>query len=112
MASHEKITLSLQQAKENRGVALVPFFTAGYPHKESFPQALIDISKIGDVVEIGIPFSDPMADGMTIQRSSHVALQNGVSLSWIFDQIDSVSASIEAPLVMMSYLNPLLLFVH
>tara|TARA_B100000959_G_scaffold287569_1_gene374249 strand:- start:4742 stop:5515 length:774 start_codon:yes stop_codon:yes gene_type:complete len=110
MASHEKITLSLQQAKENRGVALVPFFTAGYPHKESFPQALIDISKIGDVVEIGIPFSDPMADGMTIQRSSHVALQNGVSLSWIFDQIDSVSASIEAPLVMMSYLNPLLAF--
>ncbi|MEC9415907.1 MAG: tryptophan synthase subunit alpha [Pseudomonadota bacterium] len=110
MTSHEKITLSLQQAKESRGVALVPFITAGYPHKESFSQALVDISKIGDVVEIGIPFSDPMADGMTIQRSSHAALQNGVNLSWIFDQIDSVNAAIEAPLVMMSYLNPLLAF--
>ena len=51
-----------------------------------------------------------MADGMTIQRSSFVALQKGVSLKWIFDQLDSVQGEINAPLVMMSYLNPLLAF--
>ena len=63
-----------------------------------------------DVIELGIPFSDPMADGMTIQRSSFVALQKGVSLKWIFDQLDSAQGDIDAPLVMMSYLNPLLAF--
>ena len=68
------------------------------------------VAEAGDVVEIGIPFSDPMADGMTIQRSSFEALQKGVSLKWIFDELDSAAGEIDAPLVMMSYLNPLLAF--
>jgi tryptophan synthase alpha chain len=61
------------------------------------------------VVEVGIPFSDPMADGMTIQRSSFEALQKGVSLAWIFDELEK-AGGFDAPLVMMSYLNPLLAF--
>ncbi|MDH3567887.1 MAG: tryptophan synthase subunit alpha [Desulfobacteraceae bacterium] len=90
--------------------ALVPFITAGYPEPADFITTLQAIAASGDVVELGIPFSDPMADGMTIQRSSFEALKKGVSLKWIFDQLDSVEGGIDAPLVMMSYLNPLLAF--
>ena len=75
MSSHNEISEALHNAKANSGVALVPFFTAGYPSKETFTKDLIEISTIGDVVEVGIPFSDPMSDGMTIQRSSHIALK-------------------------------------
>ena len=110
MSSYEKIEQILRAAKKNNHVALVPFFTAGYPYAESFQQALIDICKVGDVVENGVPFSDPMADGMTIQRSSHIALKNGVHLKWIFDQIEMVADELQAPMVMMSYLNPLLAY--
>jgi len=110
MTAHEKIGAAIKAAGDAGRTALVPFFTAGYPHAETFAETLIAISNIGDVVEIGIPFSDPMADGLTIQRSSHVALKNGVSLLWIFDQLDSVTDKISAPLVMMSYINPLLAF--
>jgi tryptophan synthase alpha subunit len=67
------------------------------------------VAAVGDVVEIGIPFSDPMADGMTIQRSSFEALQKGVRVAWIFDELEK-SGGIDTPLVMMSYLNPLLAF--
>jgi tryptophan synthase alpha chain len=88
----------------------VPFITAGYPDPAEFIATLAAVAEVGDVVEIGIPFSDPMADGMTIQRSSFEALKNGVSLRWIFEQLDGAGNSIDAPLVMMSYLNPLLAF--
>jgi len=87
----------------------VPFITAGYPEPKDFISTLQAVAAVGDVVEIGIPFSDPMADGMTIQRSSFEALQKGVSLVWIFDELEK-SGGIDAPLVMMSYLNPLLAF--
>ncbi len=110
MNAHEKLSVAIVAAKESGRPALVPFITAGYPEPKDFVTTLKDIASVGDVVELGIPFSDPMADGMTIQRSSFVALQKGVSLKWIFEQLDSVQGEIDAPLVMMSYLNPLLAF--
>ena len=110
MSSCRAVETAINNAIECGQTALIPFFTAGYPCLDKFTSDLIAISEVGDVVEIGIPFSDPMADGMTIQRSSHQALQNGVNLKWIFNQIESVSEKIQAPLVMMSYLNPLLAF--
>lgn len=110
MKAHEKIGAAIASSNAAGRTALVPFITAGYPERKTFTETLKSIAKTGDVVELGIPFSDPMADGMTIQRSSFVALENGVSLKWIFDQLDSVASEIEAPLVMMSYLNPLLAF--
>ena len=60
---------------------------------------LPQFSAVGDVVEIGVPFSDPMADGMTIQRSSHAAIENGASLAWIFEQLDEARDRVAAPLV-------------
>jgi tryptophan synthase alpha chain len=110
MQAHERLTAAITSANENGRTALVPFITAGYPEPTEFIDTLRAVAAVGDVVEIGIPFSDPMADGMTIQRSSFVALQKGVSLEWIFRQLDSAGGQIDAPLVMMSYLNPLLAF--
>ena len=110
MTAHEKIGAAIAVATDAGRPALIPFITAGYPEPSDFISTLKAIAKVGDVVELGIPFSDPMADGMTIQRSSFIALQKGVSLKWIFDQLDSAQGEIDAPLVMMSYLNPLLAF--
>ncbi len=109
MPAHERITAAIRAANDAGRTALVPFITAGYPEPEDFVATLKDVAAAGDVVELGIPFSDPMADGMTIQRSSFEALKKGVSLKWIFDQLDD-AGDVGAPLVMMSYLNPLLAF--
>jgi len=110
MKAHERLSAAITSANDGGRPALVPFITAGYPEPREFIATLKDVASVGDVVELGIPFSDPMADGMTIQRSSFIALQKGVSLKWIFDQLDSVAGEIDVPLVMMSYLNPLLAF--
>ncbi|MEJ2274974.1 MAG: tryptophan synthase subunit alpha [Woeseiaceae bacterium] len=110
MQAHERIAAAIGTANEEGRPALIPFLTAGYPEPADFIATLKRIAAEGDVVELGIPFSDPMADGMTIQRSSFEALRKGVSLSWIFDQLDAAKGQIDAPLVMMSYLNPLLAF--
>jgi tryptophan synthase alpha chain len=110
MLPHEKITQALLAAGDEGRTGLVPFITAGYPEPAKFLKTLQSIAEIGDVVEIGVPFSDPMADGMTIQRSSFAAIENGVTLRWIFEQLETVRGEVDAPLVMMSYLNPLLAF--
>ena len=110
MQAHERISAAIDAANDAGRPALVPFITAGYPEPADFITTLKAVAEVGDVVELGIPFSDPMADGMTIQRSSFEALNKGVSLKWIFEQLDSARGEIDAPLVMMSYLNPLLAF--
>ena len=110
MQPHERIGEAIAAANKDGRTGLVPFITAGYPDPATFGTSLQAIADVGDVVELGVPFSDPMADGMTIQRSSFAAIENGVTLSWIFDQLDSLQGNVNAPLVMMSYLNPLLAF--
>ena len=109
MKAHERVTAAIRAANEAGRTGLVPFVTAGYPEPGDFISTLKTVASVGDVVEVGIPFSDPMADGMTIQRSSFEALQEGVTLAWIFDELEK-AGGFDAPLVMMSYLNPLLAF--
>lgn len=83
------------------------FVTAGFPQLDSLPSQIQFLEANGvDFIEVGIPFSDPMADGPTIQESSNVALQNGMSVSLMFEQLSKVETSI--PLVIMSYFNPIL----
>ena len=106
---HERISASIRAATAAGRVALVPFMTAGYPAKDRFIDTLRAISGPGDVVEVGVPFSDPMADGVTIQRSSHAAIEAGVSLRWILAEL-SAAGDTGAPVVLMSYLNPLLAY--
>ena len=111
MTPGEKITAAILDA--HGGTAIVAFVTAGYPKREKFREQLTQIGNQADVVEIGVPFTDPMADGMTIQRSSREALRQGVSLRWLLDELTAMQAAGKlprAPLVLMSYLNPLLAF--
>ena len=83
------------------------FFTAGYPKLENTSTIIKTLEKSGaDLIEIGIPFSDPMADGPVIQKSSQVALNNGMSLERLFSQLENIRESVNIPLIMMGYLNP------
>jgi len=90
--------------------AVVAFITAGYPDPGTFLDTLRQVASAADAVELGVPFSDPMADGVTIQRSSEQAIAHGVNLHWIFDRLAERDFELEAPVLMMSYLNPLLAF--
>lgn len=110
MLPHESVSAAIELANTDKRTGLVPFITAGYPEPAEFLDTLRAIAAVGDVVEIGVPFSDPMADGMTIQRSSFVAIEKGVTLNWIFDQLGSIKGQIGIPIVLMSYLNPLLAY--
>ena len=107
---HEDIAGAIRAAAGRGRPALVAFLTAGFPRREDFADQLAAIGAAADVIEIGVPFSDPMADGMTIQRSSHAALRQGVSLKWILGALDGLAARPRAPLLLMSYLNPLLAY--
>ena len=110
MLPRERIRAAIERRAAAGEPALVAFVTAGYPRPDDFIMALEAISSEADAVEIGVPFSDPMADGVTIQRASHAAIANGVSLSWILDRLAERSAPSDTPLLLMSYLNPLLAF--
>jgi tryptophan synthase alpha chain len=104
---HLRVGAAITAATEAGRTALVPFITAGYPRMDTFIDTLRAVAAVGEVVEIGVPFSDPMADGLTIQRSSHAAIEAGVSLRWIVREL-TAAGDVGAPLVLMSYLNPLL----
>ena len=110
MSAHESISAAIRAANTRGEPALVAYLTAGFPSRERFLTDLRRVAEGADVVEVGVPFSDPMADGVTIQRSSRVALSQGVSLSWIFSELERMTPRPRAPLLLMSYLNPLLSF--
>ncbi len=107
MKPHARLSSAIRAAVDRGEPALVAFMTAGFPRVNEFAEHLRAVASVADVVEIGVPFTDPMADGMTIQRSSQAALKQGVSLKWILAELAAMQRP-EAPLVLMSYLNPLL----
>jgi len=103
-----RISQLFQQKYEN---ILSVYLTAGFPKLEDTVPTLKCLQANGvDLVEIGVPFSDPMADGIVIQNSSHVALQNGMSIRKLFEQLKAVRLDIHIPLIMMGYLNPIMQF--
>lgn len=104
------IAAAIRAATQRSEPAIVGFLTAGFPSREKFRTQLAAVASAADVVEIGVPFTDPMADGMTIQRASHAALQAGVTLKWILSELGALEPRPAAPLLLMSYLNPLLAF--
>jgi tryptophan synthase alpha chain len=89
----------------------VVYATAGYPRPEEGLDALLAVADAGaDVIELGIPFSDPLADGPTIQRASFDAVQHGVDLEWCLDLLRRFRERADTPVVLFSYLNPILKF--
>jgi tryptophan synthase alpha chain len=91
------------------GLAICAYVPAGYPTLKSFPDVLVSVARSATVVEIGVPFTDPMADGLTIQRASHIALRNGVTLEWIFELLAG-RRDLGVPHLLMGYYNPFLAF--
>jgi tryptophan synthase alpha chain len=89
--------------------AFIPFLVAGDPNLETTVAAIQELDTIGaDVIELGVPYSDPLADGPTIQAAATRALKNGVILDKVLDVIRKVSPSITAPIVMFTYFNPIM----
>ncbi len=87
---------------------VIPFITAGYPHINSTVDLVLACAEAGaDMIEIGIPFSDPLADGPVIQTSSQKALENGITVEKIFQQVRKIRKATEVPLVLMGYINPI-----
>lgn len=105
----ERIVIALREAAKQGQPALVAFLTAGFPNRERFREHLTAITSEADVVEIGVPFTDPVADGVTIQHASEQALRAGVTLGWILEELRKPPA-FDTPLLLMSYLNPLLAY--
>ena len=110
MAPRDAIAAAIRTAAARGRPALIGFLTAGFPTLADFKRNLASVASVCEVVEIGVPFSDPMADGTTIQRASFAALAGGVTLAWIFEQLQSIEPRHSAPILLMSYLNPLLSF--
>jgi len=97
--------------QNRQGDILSVFFTAGYPNLDSTGEIIMNLAKAGaDMIEIGMPFSDPLADGPVIQGSSRKALQNGMSIKLLFKQLDGIRDRITIPMLLMGYINPVLKF--
>ncbi|UKI39002.1 MAG: tryptophan synthase subunit alpha [Alistipes putredinis] len=87
------------------------YFCAGYPTADSTCEIIERLAASGvDMIEIGIPFSDPMADGEVIQRASTAALRGGMSLAKLFSQLEDIRRTVSVPLILMGYLNPIMQF--
>lgn len=85
------------------------YFTAGFPRLNDTCDVIRELEANGiDLIEIGIPFSDPMADGPTIQDSGTIALRNGMTLKVLFEQMEDIRKDVNIPLIMMGYLNPIM----
>lgn len=103
-----RIDQLFQQKKEN---ILSVYFTAGYPQLDDTIRVMQALEKEGvEMLEIGVPFSDPMADGPVIQASGTQALLNGMSVKTLFSQLEDVRTTVTIPLILMGYLNPILQF--
>lgn len=94
---------------EKKGPILNVYCTAGYPQLDSTMEVMTALQQHGaDIIELGIPFSDPLADGPVIQQSSALALKNGMTIQLLFDQLKNFRNSIHIPVILMGYLNPVI----
>lgn len=108
-AQAHRVTERMNTCKETGRTAFIPFLVAGDPSLEATVAALKALDAAGaDVIELGVPYSDPLADGPTIQAAATRALQQGVILDNVIDVVRQVSPSITAPIVMFTYFNPIM----
>jgi tryptophan synthase alpha chain len=106
-----RIDENFAKLKASGDKGFIPFITAGDPNMAASLEIVLKLAELGaSVMEIGVPFSDPMADGLIIQRSSERALKNGASLGKILKMVEEVREETNMPIVLFSYLNPLLRF--
>ncbi len=103
----KRLNQLIQRKKENDEKNLSIFVTAGFPEKDATEEIIIQLAHAGaDFIELGIPFSDPVADGPVIQQASQKALENGISLRDIIMIIEKIRKTTDIPIILMGYLNP------
>lgn len=103
-----RIADTFTQLRARREVGLIPFITAGDPDLETTFALVHEMARQGaDIIELGVPFSDPMADGPTLQRAAERALQHGTSLSHVFELVRRVRQSLTIPILLFGYYNPI-----
>ena len=101
----------IQTIFKNKTEKVIPFLTAGYPDKGDTVNIVLAAEKSGAaMVELGMPFSDPLADGPLIQKSSQIAIENGVTINWILETVSDIRKQSEIPIVLMGYINPIFKF--
>ena len=112
MTGTERIRQAFERAKEERRPAFVAYVTAGYPRPADTPSILRALAEGGaDIIELGVPFSDPLADGATIQHANEVALRHGVTIEDCFRIVERLRGEgFETPILLMGYYNPILAF--
>ena len=99
----------IQQALQQDKKLLSIYFTAGFPRLDDTVTIIRELEKSGaDMIEIGLPFSDPLADGPTIQESSTDALRNGMTTAKLFEQLEGIREEVTIPLIIMGYFNPMM----
>ena len=102
-----RINTKLQENKKLLSI----YFTAGFPNLNDTVSIIKELEKKGvDMIEIGLPFSDPLADGPTIQESSTKAIENGMTTSLLFEQLKDIRKTVQIPLIIMGYFNPMMQF--
>ncbi len=102
-----RITDKFKQLKSERKTALIPYIMAGDPTLQATKKYVLDLEKSGaDIIELGVPFSDPLADGPTIQRAAERSLKHGTTLSKVMGLVQEIRKKSEIPLVLMTYYNP------
>lgn len=104
-----RLQTKINMANQEGRIALIPFLTAGFPNPNQFWEVLRELDDNGaDIIEIGVPFSDPVADGPVVEMASVKALEHGINLAWIFDELKKRKGQFKAELVLMGYYNPFL----
>ncbi len=106
-----KINHAFERARQDKRGVLIPYFMCGYPTATQSVEIVLAAAEGGaDIIELGMPFSDPLADGATIQHAGHVALEGGMTMKGCMDIARQVSAKSDVPLMLMGYYNPVLAF--
>ncbi len=106
-----RITKAFEQARRKGRGVLIPYFMCGYPSAAQSITLVLAAAQAGaDIIELGMPFSDPLADGATIQHAGQVALERGMTINGCLEVAHQVSASSNVPLILMGYYNPLLVY--
>lgn len=103
------ISRCFESLRRNQGCALIPFITAGDPDLETTAKALQVLDRSGaDLIELGVPYSDPLADGPVIQAAATRALQRGTTLEQVLEMLKGISPSLRSPIILFTYYNPIL----
>lgn len=106
-----RIAAAFAQAQQSQTAALMPYYTLGYPDRQTALAVIEAIAPYSDLLELGVPFSDPLADGPTIQRSTQVALENGTTVAGCLEMLTELrQRGVDKPAMLMGYYNPILAY--